>query len=146
MHICFKIIKFYFTLRCSTCFGHYCFHYQELPTTAPAASGYRVMLCWLRPPALFIQFYDWWCTGPWTWSCCIWLVIYLKWILKRTVFYLNMYFYLKGEGQQQVSRIRNLVYLKFRITLTTVGTQAQKSENIHYVTCLHITYNCMTCL
>jgi hypothetical protein len=22
MHISFKIIKFYFTLRCSTCFGH----------------------------------------------------------------------------------------------------------------------------
>jgi hypothetical protein len=24
MHICFKIINFYYTLRCSTCFGHYC--------------------------------------------------------------------------------------------------------------------------
>jgi hypothetical protein len=23
------------------------------PTTAHAASGYRVVLCWLRPPALF---------------------------------------------------------------------------------------------
>jgi hypothetical protein len=33
-------------------------------------------------------------------NCCIWLVIYLNWILKRTVLYLNVYFYLKGEGQQ----------------------------------------------
>jgi hypothetical protein len=54
MHICFKIIKsFYYTLRCSTCFGHYCVHHQEPSTTAPTASGYRVVLCWLRPPALF---------------------------------------------------------------------------------------------
>jgi hypothetical protein len=53
MHICFKIVKFYFTLRCSTCFGHHCVHHQELPTTAHAASGYREVLCWLRPPALF---------------------------------------------------------------------------------------------
>jgi hypothetical protein len=53
MHICFKIIKFYFTLRCSTGFGHHCVHHQELPTIAPTASGHRVMLCWLRPPALF---------------------------------------------------------------------------------------------
>jgi hypothetical protein len=51
MHICFKIIKFYFTLRCSTCFGGV--HHQEPPTTAPTASGYSVVLCWLRPPALF---------------------------------------------------------------------------------------------
>jgi hypothetical protein len=53
MHICFKIIKFYYTLRCSTCFGHYCVHHQEPTTTAHAASAYRVVLCWLRPPALF---------------------------------------------------------------------------------------------
>jgi hypothetical protein len=39
----FKIIKFYFTLRCSTCFGHHCVHHQELPTTAHAASGHRVV-------------------------------------------------------------------------------------------------------
>jgi fatty acid desaturase len=51
MHICFKIIKFYFTLRCSACFGHHCIHHQEPSTTAHAASGYRVMFCWLRPPA-----------------------------------------------------------------------------------------------
>jgi hypothetical protein len=54
MHICFKIIKFYFTLRFSTCFGQQCVHHQELPTTAPTASGYRVMLCWLHPPALYV--------------------------------------------------------------------------------------------
>jgi hypothetical protein len=36
MHICFKILKFYFTLRCSTCFGPHCVHHQELPTTAHA--------------------------------------------------------------------------------------------------------------
>jgi hypothetical protein len=53
MYICFKIIKFYFTLRCSTCFGHHCVHHKELPTTEPTASGYRVVLCWLRPPVLF---------------------------------------------------------------------------------------------
>jgi hypothetical protein len=53
MHICFKIIIFYYTLRCSTCFGHYCFHHQEPSTTAHAASGYRVVLRWLVPPALF---------------------------------------------------------------------------------------------
>jgi hypothetical protein len=53
MHICFKIIKIYFTLRCSTCFGHYCVHHQEPSTTAHAASGYRVVLFRLRPPALF---------------------------------------------------------------------------------------------
>jgi hypothetical protein len=40
MHISFKIIKFYFTLRCSTCFGKHCVHHQELPTTAHAASGH----------------------------------------------------------------------------------------------------------
>jgi hypothetical protein len=58
MHICFKIIKkFYYTLRCSKCFGHYCVHHQELSTTAHAASGYRVVLCWLRPPALFCCYY-----------------------------------------------------------------------------------------
>jgi hypothetical protein len=52
MHISFKIIKFYFTLRCSTCFGNHCVHHQELPTTAHAASGHRVVLRRLRPPAL----------------------------------------------------------------------------------------------
>jgi hypothetical protein len=49
----FKIIKFYFTLRCSTCFGHHCVYHQELPTIAHAASGHRVVLCQLLPPALF---------------------------------------------------------------------------------------------
>jgi hypothetical protein len=49
MHICFKIIKFFYTLRCSTCFEHHCVHHQEPFTTAHAASGYRVVLCWLRP-------------------------------------------------------------------------------------------------
>jgi hypothetical protein len=38
MHLSFKNIKFYFTLRCSTCFGHHCVHHQELPSTAHAAS------------------------------------------------------------------------------------------------------------
>jgi hypothetical protein len=54
MHICFKIINFFnYTLRCSTCFGRYCVHHQEPSTTAHAASGYRVVFCWLRPPAVF---------------------------------------------------------------------------------------------
>jgi hypothetical protein len=53
MHISFKIIKFYFTLPCSTCFGHHCVHHQELSTTAPAASGHRVVKFRLRPSALF---------------------------------------------------------------------------------------------
>jgi hypothetical protein len=53
MHICFQIITFYYTLRCSSCFGRYCVHHQEPSTTAHAASGYRVVLCWLCPPALF---------------------------------------------------------------------------------------------
>jgi hypothetical protein len=53
MHISFKIIKFYFTLRRSTCFGHHCVHHQELPTAAHAVSGHRVVLCRLFPPALF---------------------------------------------------------------------------------------------
>jgi hypothetical protein len=53
MHISFKIIKFYFTLCCSTCFGHHCVHHQEFPTAAHAASGHRVVLCRLRPPAMF---------------------------------------------------------------------------------------------
>jgi hypothetical protein len=30
MHISFKIIKFYFTLHRSTCFGHPRVHHQEL--------------------------------------------------------------------------------------------------------------------
>jgi hypothetical protein len=44
MHINFKIIKFYFTLRCSACFGHHCVHRQEIPTIAHAASGHRVVV------------------------------------------------------------------------------------------------------
>jgi hypothetical protein len=47
MHLCFKIVKFYYNLRRSTCFGHYCVHYQKHSTIANAASGYRVILCWL---------------------------------------------------------------------------------------------------
>jgi hypothetical protein len=43
MHIRFKIIKFYFTLRCSTCFGHHCVHHQELLIAAHAVSGLRVV-------------------------------------------------------------------------------------------------------
>jgi hypothetical protein len=34
MHISFKTIKFYFTLCCSTCFGHHCVHHQELLSAA----------------------------------------------------------------------------------------------------------------
>jgi hypothetical protein len=34
MNISFKIIKFYFTLCCSTCFGHHCVHHQELLSAA----------------------------------------------------------------------------------------------------------------
>jgi hypothetical protein len=53
MHISFKIIKFYFTLIRSTCFGHHCVHHQELLIAANAVSGYRVVLVRLFPPALF---------------------------------------------------------------------------------------------
>jgi hypothetical protein len=41
MHISFKIIKFYFTLCCSTCF---CVHHQELLIAAHAVCGHRVVL------------------------------------------------------------------------------------------------------
>jgi hypothetical protein len=53
MHISFKIIKFYFTLCCSTCFGHHCVHHQELFIAAHAVCGHRVVLGRLFPPALF---------------------------------------------------------------------------------------------
>jgi hypothetical protein len=53
MHISFKIIKFYFTLCCSTCFRHHCVHHQELLIAAHAVSGHRVVLGRLFPPALF---------------------------------------------------------------------------------------------
>jgi hypothetical protein len=49
MHISFKIIQFYFTLCCSTRFGHHCVHHQELLIAAHAVSGHRVVF----PPALF---------------------------------------------------------------------------------------------
>jgi hypothetical protein len=45
MCISFKIIKFYFTLCCSTCFGHHCVHHQELLIAAHAVSGHRVVFC-----------------------------------------------------------------------------------------------------
>jgi hypothetical protein len=55
MHLCFKIVKFLLHLCRSTCFGHCCVHHQEPSTTSHAASGYHVILCWLRPPALQYQ-------------------------------------------------------------------------------------------
>jgi hypothetical protein len=49
MHISYKIIKFYFTLCCSTCFGHHCAHHQELLIAAHAVSGhlsnYKQSIC-----------------------------------------------------------------------------------------------------
>jgi hypothetical protein len=53
IHISFKIIKFYFTLCCSTCFGHRCVHHQEPLIAAHEVSGHRVVLGRLFPPALF---------------------------------------------------------------------------------------------
>jgi hypothetical protein len=53
MHINFKIVKFYFTLCCSTCFGHHCVHHQELHIAAHAVSSHRVVLGQLFPPGLF---------------------------------------------------------------------------------------------
>jgi hypothetical protein len=50
MHTSFKIIKLYFTLCCSTCFGHHCVHHQELLIAAHAVSGHRVVLGRLFPP------------------------------------------------------------------------------------------------
>jgi hypothetical protein len=44
MHISFKIIKFYFTLCCSTSFGHHCVHHRELLIAAHAVSGHSVVL------------------------------------------------------------------------------------------------------
>jgi hypothetical protein len=39
-----SVVKFitYSHRRCSTCFGHYCAHHQELFQTAVAASGFRI--------------------------------------------------------------------------------------------------------
>jgi hypothetical protein len=54
MHITFKIIKFYFTLCCSTCFGHHFVHHQELVIAAHAVSGPRVAVTteqgWRKQP------------------------------------------------------------------------------------------------
>jgi hypothetical protein len=58
MHISFKIIKFYFTLCCSKCFGQHCVHHQELLIAAHAVSGHRVVFGRLFPPAGRIKFYD----------------------------------------------------------------------------------------
>jgi hypothetical protein len=55
MHICFKIVKFLLQSMLLYMFGHCCVHHQEPSTTAHAASGYRVILCWLRPPALLVD-------------------------------------------------------------------------------------------
>jgi hypothetical protein len=39
MHISFKIIKFYITLRCSTCFGHHRVHHQERDTRESSSNN-----------------------------------------------------------------------------------------------------------
>jgi hypothetical protein len=56
MHISFNIIKFYFALCCSTCFGHHCVHHQGLLIAAHAVSGHRVVLGRLVPPALLCYY------------------------------------------------------------------------------------------
>jgi hypothetical protein len=53
MQLCFKIVKFLLQSMSLYMFRTLCVHHQEHSTTAHAASGYRVILCWLRPPALF---------------------------------------------------------------------------------------------
>jgi hypothetical protein len=54
--------------RCSTCFGYYYAHHQELFQTAVAASGFRIFLmmgiimpetCWAPSMRLNNKFYDW---------------------------------------------------------------------------------------
>jgi hypothetical protein len=44
-----SVVKFiaYSHRRCSTCFGHYCAHHQELLQTAVAASGFCLMSRWM---------------------------------------------------------------------------------------------------
>jgi hypothetical protein len=50
MHLCFKIVKFFYYNLCrSTCFAHYCVHHQEPSTTAYAASGYLHVQWWKAP-------------------------------------------------------------------------------------------------
>jgi hypothetical protein len=54
MHLCFKIVNFLLQSMSLYMFRTLLYvHHQEPSTTAHAASGYRVILCWLRPPALF---------------------------------------------------------------------------------------------
>lgn len=54
--------------------------------------------------------------------------------------------FLSKKRRTTMPRVRNLVSLEFRLTLTKAGAQAQKSEHVNCVTCLHITCNCTTCL
>jgi hypothetical protein len=58
MHISFKIIKFYVTLCCSTCFGHHCVHHQELLI---AAHALVTLWCWVGcflQPVHLVGFYS----------------------------------------------------------------------------------------
>jgi hypothetical protein len=64
MHYWFKILKFYLLIHCPTCFGHHCAHHQELPTSAYAVSGHRVVLVPMFSPALF--------RSLWCFSVCSW--------------------------------------------------------------------------
>jgi hypothetical protein len=50
MHISFKIIKFYFTLICSTYFGHHCVHHQELLIPAHAKAAVTTEQGWRKQP------------------------------------------------------------------------------------------------
>jgi hypothetical protein len=72
MHISFKIITFYFTLCCSTCFGHHCVYHQEFLIAAHAVSGHRVVLGQLFPPALFCCY----CTGSVVSSSLVLFLLY----------------------------------------------------------------------
>jgi hypothetical protein len=73
MHICFKIVKFYYNLCCSTCFGHCCVHHQEPSTSAHAASGYRVVWC---------------CVGCVLQPCSVVSNIIIKFLLHSTLLYM----------------------------------------------------------
>jgi hypothetical protein len=55
MHLCFKIVKFLLQSMSLYMFWTLFFHHQEPSTNAHADSGYRVILCWLRPPAQYQQ-------------------------------------------------------------------------------------------
>jgi hypothetical protein len=125
MHISFKIIKFYFTLCCSTCFGHHCVHHQELLIAAHAVSGHRVVLGRLFPPALFCCY----CC----FRVCLWTVLFSIIIDDARNHEREVHSFIRFSSQSlthQLSWISQQdikeahVFTVFKRTLTTVQTAA----------------------